>query len=503
MKNYEQYKRLIKCFSSSVIVLLEVGIYWIIWIEYYNQIIESPFWRRGNWLMVCLYGILLLFFLKMYGGFKIGYLKKGNIIYSQILSIILVNIITYLQIALLAKEFHPIVPMILMTLVDTLLVIMWTVIFHAFYSRLFPRRRMLLVYGDIPAFHLQEKINSREDKYQICGAVHINEGVDTIMGMAGQYDAVIIGDIPSHERNLLMKECFSHCIRIYTVPKISDILLRTSDELNIFDSPLYLSRNGGLKIEQRFAKRVLDILFSVLGLIITAPFSALIAISIKCSDRGPVIYKQTRLTKDGRLFEIYKFRTMVQDAEQDGIAKLASENDNRILPIGRMLRLTRLDELPQLINILKGEMSVVGPRPERPELAAEIERAIPEFSYRLRVKAGLTGYAQVYGKYNTTAYDKLKLDFTYIRNYSIWLDLKLIFMTPKIMLLKESTEGVKDVKNTNSDSNSENVELGDDGESSRSINTIQTAPNDPDSTGSISAVKETAAGKEMKRLGNY
>ena len=163
---------------------------------------------------------------------------------------------------------------------------------------------------------------------------------------------------------------------------------------------------------------------------------------IKATDRGPVFYKQVRLTKDRKEFMIYKFRTMIQDAEKDGHARLAANDDDRILPVGKFLRATRLDELPQLINILKGEMSLVGPRPERPELAAEIEKELPEFAYRLKVKSGLTGYAQIYGKYNTTAYDKLKLDLTYIRNYSFFLDLKLMIMTPKIMLMKESSEGV-------------------------------------------------------------
>ena len=152
------------------------------------------------------------------------------------------------------------------------------------------------------------------------------------------------------------------------------------------------------------------------------------------------------MTQGGRNFEIYKFRTMVQNAEKLSGARLASEHDPRILPVGRLLRATRLDELPQIYNILKGEMSVVGPRPERPELAAEIIKEIPEFSYRLKVKAGLTGYAQIYGKYNTTFYDKLKMDLMYIRNYSLLLDLKLILMTPKILLMKESTEGVADEK---------------------------------------------------------
>ena len=195
-------------------------------------------------------------------------------------------------------------------------------------------------------------------------------------------------------------------------------------------------------VEQLFLKRLTDIVVSAIGLVITAPFFLVIAIMIKGTDKGPVFYKQTRLTKDRKEFQIYKFRTMIMDAEKDGRARLASQNDDRILPVGKFLRATRLDELPQLINILKGEMSLVGPRPERPELAVEIEKGLPEFAYRLKVKAGLTGFAQIYGKYNTTSYDKLKLDLTYIRNYSYFLDWKLMLMTPKIMLLKESTEGV-------------------------------------------------------------
>ena len=214
--------------------------------------------------------------------------------------------------------------------------------------------------------------------------------------------------------------------------------------MNLFDSPLLLSKNDGLQIEQKIVKRLLDIAISATGLLISSPLFLLIAISIKCTDRGPVFYKQKRLTQGGKEFKIYKFRTMVQDAEKGGKAVLARDEDDRILPVGKILRRLRLDELPQLWNILKGDMSMVGPRPERPELMAEIVEEIPEFVYRLKVKAGLTGYAQVYGKYNTTAYDKLKLDLTYIRNYSIFLDLKLILMTPKVMFLKESTEGVKE-----------------------------------------------------------
>ena len=444
MKDYTQYKRIIKFMSSAAIVAMEAGIYGFVWVTYYNRLLEFPFWRRGNWLMIAVYAVLLIFFEQMYGGFKVGFYKKWNVIYSQILALVIVNVITYLQIALIDKRFHSLTLMGGILVTEIIVAVIWAFAFQFIYSRLFPRRHMLLVYGERPIFHLMQKISTREDKYQICNIIHYEEGVDEIMRLADQYDAIIIGDIPAHERNQLLKRCFGQGLRTYTVPKISDIINRSSDDLNLFDTPLLLSRNEDLKIEQLFAKRMMDVVCSFLGLLISSPFFLIIAFLIKATDRGPVFYKQIRLTRNGKEFEIYKFRTMIQDAEKDGHARLASEHDDRILPVGRFLRATRLDELPQLINVLKGEMSMVGPRPERPELAAEIEKELPEFPYRLKVKAGLTGYAQIYGKYNTTAYDKLKLDLTYIRNYSFFLDLKLMIMTPKIMLMKESTEGVID-----------------------------------------------------------
>ena len=230
-----------------------------------------------------------------------------------------------------------------------------------------------------------------------------------------------MGICPSHERNQLLKYCYAAGVRSYSVPKISDVLLRSSDELNLFDTPLLLSRNMGLTVEQHFLKRTEDIVISGIMLVLFSPVFLIASVAIKCTDGGPVFYKQERLTMNGKKFMIYKFRTMVVDAEKMSGPVLATDKDPRVLPIGRLLRATRLDELPQVLNILKGEMSVVGPRPERPELAAEIEKNIPEFAFRLKVKAGLTGYAQVYGKYNTTSYDKLKLDLMYIRKYSLLL----------------------------------------------------------------------------------
>ncbi len=444
MKVDEKYKRLIKLLFSTILLALILLIYSYAWIRFFNKILGTPFFRRGNWMMIFLYGVLLIFFMQMYGGFKIGYLKKGNLIYSQMLSVVFVNIFTYFQIAVIERRFLNPMPLGLMTVVDFLVIAVWTLVFQKFYVWIFPPRRMLLVSGNRADYHLLEKMNARDDKYEIRDLISYKKGVDYICRRVHKFDGVILGDMPSHERNQILKYCFKEDIRTYSVPKLSDILLRSSDELTLFDTPMLLSRNDGLTIEQEFIKRTMDIVFSAIAAVITLPFFLIIGISIKLTDGGPVFYKQTRLTKDGKVFEIIKFRTMIQDAEKYSGARLASEGDKRILPVGRLLRRTRLDELPQIYNILKGEMSLVGPRPERPEIAADIEKEIPEFSYRLKVKAGLTGYAQVYGKYNTTFYDKLKQDLMYIRNYSVWLDLKLMIMTPKIMLMKESTEGVQE-----------------------------------------------------------
>lgn len=442
-KTRERYKRLIKLSFAAVMLLGLCMLYAVAWSGYYNKaILQAPFYRRGNWMMILIYGILLAFFMNTYGGFKIGYLKNGNLIYSQIMAVLFTNLVTYLQVAVIDRRLVNPAYLLPVTGLELVFIVVWTMIFQMVYRNMFPPRRMLFIEGDRKDYHLMDKINARDDKYQICEVVSYKKNLETIKKKMELYDAVVIGDMPSHERNLLLKYCYISGIRSYSVPKISDVLLRSSDELNLFDTPLLLSRNMGFSVDQEWMKRAEDLLIATLMLLVFSPIFVLAAVGIKCTDRGPVFYKQERLTKDGKHFMIYKFRTMVVDAEKMSGPVLASERDPRILPIGKILRATRMDELPQILNILKGEMSLVGPRPERPELAAEIEREIPEFRYRLKVKAGLTGFAQVYGKYNTNSYDKLKLDLMYIRKYSLMLDLKLILMTPKIMFLKESTEGV-------------------------------------------------------------
>ena len=445
MDKREQYKRIIMFLSSVLILTLETGIFAFVWYTCYADtgMIGRTF-VRGNWVIIGQYALMLFFFYKIYGGFKVGYLRVFEVLYSQILSVICVNLITYLQLSLIGRwKFGTnLLPLLYMTATDLVMVVIWVVSMRWVYARLYPPRRMLLIYGDRNPRDLIAKLSSREDKYLICESVRLSRGADLIKAKIDEYPAVILGDIPAHERNMFLKYCFETDTRCYSIPKLSDILLRNTDSIHLFDTTLMLSRNRRLTAEELFAKRAMDILFSLAGLIIASPFMLIIALLIKLYDGGPVFYKQKRLTKDKKVFEIYKFRSMKVESEKDG-ARLAKKEDDRITPVGKVIRNIHFDELPQIFNILKGDMSLVGPRPERPEIAQQYLEEIPEFDYRLKVKAGLTGYAQVYGKYNTTPYDKLKLDLTYIETYSLWQDMKLLMLTFKILFQKENTEGVE------------------------------------------------------------
>ena len=436
MENRERYKRIIMFLSSVVIVAIETALFAYIWYNFYlSKEVIGRLFVRGNQVVIGLYVLMLYFFYKIYGGFKVGYLRVFEVIYSQILSVVCVNFITYLQLCLIGRWRlgEHLTPMLAMTGIDLIIVVIWVVGMRFVYTRLYPPRQMLMVYGEHNPGDLRSKLETRED---------ISLGLDAIKEKICGYKAVVIGDIPSHERNVLLKYCFEKDIRCYSIPKLSDIMLRNADDIHLFDTTLLLSRNLRLTAEQLFCKRLVDIVFSLLMLVIASPFMLVIALAIKLYDGGPVLYKQPRLTRDKQIFMILKFRSMKMDSEVKG-AQLAKKEDDRITPVGKIIRRIHFDELPQIFNILKGDMSLVGPRPERPEIAAVYCEKIPEFDYRLKVKAGLTGYAQVYGKYNTTPYDKLKLDLTYIETYSLKLDVKLLMLTFKILFQKENTEGVE------------------------------------------------------------
>ena len=440
-KEKEQYKKLIRSIIVILLVACETIIFMHYWINIFNKYTVFPFFQKGHWMMAAMYIIYQIIFLYIFGGLKVGYLKKANIIFSQVLAMLGSNVIIYLQIVLLSVRFVNIVPMMKATLVDICVVVIVAIISESIFRKLFPPRELIVLYEDYDPDEFIKKMNSRKDKYIIKQKLNVSDGLDKIKKDIIQSQGVVIYDVHSELRNVILKMCYENDIRAYSTTKISDILIRGAESLHLFDTPLLLYRNNGLNFEQRFVKRTMDIVVSLLMLIITSPIFLCAAIAIKMYDGGPVFYRQARYTLNGKVFNIYKFRSMIVDAEKDGKSQPATDHDPRITPVGRVLRATRLDELPQLIDILIGNMSLVGPRPERIEHVDKYSEDIPEFKYRLKVRGGLTGYAQLYGKYNTSPYDKLQLDLIYIQNYSIFLDIRLIFMTLKIMFMKESTEG--------------------------------------------------------------
>ena len=445
----ERYKHLLNFLANVVTLFWEGFCFGFVWyLQYLPQMSkENELYRRGNWAAIGLYVLIIFFFTRMFGGYKIGYMRRADIILSQILAVVLAMGVAYLEICLIANDYLSFQPLFFMGLVQVAFLIPWVFIVRKAYQFLYPPRQMLVVYGHYSPDDLIAKINTRKDKYDICASVSYRIGYEALYELIPKYSAVVLCDLPAEARNQIMKYCYQESVRTYVTPKISDILFRGADDIHLFDTPLLLSRNQGLSIVDLFIKRVMDIVISLIGIVIASPFMLMIVIAIKLYDRGPILYKQERLTKDGKPFMIYKFRSMSVNSEANG-ARLASKEDARVTPVGKVIRSIHFDELPQLFNILKGEMSVVGPRPERQVIADRYTEEIPEFVLRLKVKAGLTGYAQVYGKYNTTPYDKLKLDLTYIQQYSVWLDIRILFLTFKILFIRENTEGVDENQTT-------------------------------------------------------
>ncbi|MBR5421424.1 MAG: exopolysaccharide biosynthesis polyprenyl glycosylphosphotransferase [Lachnospiraceae bacterium] len=446
VRKQDTARRLIILFLSVLNLAAQVTGFALCWFWYYKPFMKNrgiEFWIKGDLTLIAVYVVILFLLTRMYGGTRIGYLKTWEVFLSQLFSTLIVNVMAYAVLALMATKVIPAKELLILTGVQIVWVAVWTLCSQKIYSLLFPPRKLLLVSGDRPTEDILTKFASRPDKYLISRCMNIHEGIVTVCEeLEKDYEGLVIWDIPTSERNTLLKYCYGRSIRVYIMPKIPDVLVKGTEEMHIFDTPIYLIREYALTVEQRVAKRIIDLICSLILIVLTSPLMLLTALAVKLCDGGPVLYKQIRCTLGRKEFRILKFRSMRVDAEKDGVARLAGKKDDRITPVGHVIRACRLDELPQLFNILKGDMSFIGPRPERPQIIEQYEKDMPEFAFRMKVKAGLAGYAQVYGKYNTTPYDKLKLDLTYIENYSIWLDLKLMLLTLKILFTPDATEGV-------------------------------------------------------------
>lgn len=438
----EEKRHFIRKIEAFLQIVLFTVSYYLVWLWGYQDV-TFPYLGRGKYVLMGIYAVLILILFHYSDGFNYGHSKLSDITVSQCISVFLVNFVTYWQLSLISNVMVKLLPMVMLTILDILLCMLFCYVCNAFYHKYHTPRDLVLIYGTENALELEEKMSVRDDKYHITSTISANEGYEKICREIKKHEAVLLNDVSAKMRNDIVKFCYTNSIRLYMTPKLSDIVISGAEKINTFDTPLLLIRGTGLNLEQRIMKRAMDICLCSIAMIVAAPIMLIVAIAIKLEDGGPVFFKQERVTRDEKRFDILKFRSMIVDAEKAGQVIPATDHDPRITKVGRVIRATRIDELPQIINILKGEMSIVGPRPERVEHVEKYQAEIPEFVYRTKVKGGLTGYAQIYGKYNTSPYDKLRLDLTYIEEYSILLDIKLILMTLQIMVRKESTEGFK------------------------------------------------------------
>lgn len=419
-----------------------------IWRSYYEKLIYSNSGMFEDWGIIALFVLLYFVFARVYDVFLVSLYRISEMIYSQVLAVAVTDGFIYLVICLLMRAFANILPGCAVLVVQCLLAAGWSVCSHKWYYLVSDPKKSAVIHergrgldGFISAYGM-------EKKYDVSSVLTVEECVQDLSLLDG-FETVFLDNVHSRERNIIVKYCIEHNICAYVIPRVGDVIMSGATRMHMFHLPILRVDRYSPNPEYLFIKRFMDIVFSGIALILLLPVMLITAVAIKAHDHGPVFYKQVRLTKDGKTFEVLKFRSMNMNAEANGVARLSSgENDPRITPVGHVIRKLRIDELPQLLNILEGSMSIVGPRPERPEISEQYEKTLPEFRLRLQAKAGLTGYAQVYGKYNTTPYDKLKMDLMYIANPSIWEDLMICFATVKILFMPESTEGIAEDQTT-------------------------------------------------------
>lgn len=445
-------------FCKLVLVFAVVFAFIGCWQSHYE---EAVYEYRGNYLVIFAYAILFFVFAHLYSAFKIGTVRIHEAIYSMFLSLMLTNFIMYMVLCLIARQLLLPGPLILTTLLQIALTMAGVLAANSIYFSLYRVRHILAVFGtEMADWDIIQKMSKIRERYVIDKGISINQGMDAVKDAIDKYEAVLIGDLEKSEKNEVLRYTYSTRKRIYLLPSVNDIIINNCYQSHIFDTPVLICRNGGLSTEQQLVKRTMDILISLFLLLATSPILLITALCVKLCDGGPVFYVQNRVTQNGRIFNIYKFRSMVVDADKDG-AVGAVKGDKRITRVGRVIRSTRIDELPQLFNVLKGDMSLVGPRPERTENVHAYTEMYPEFNLRHRVKAGLTGYAQIYGKYNTSPLDKLNMDLIYIERYSVLLDVKLLIMTLKILFMRESSEAFSPVQTSRLTQNVPSSQTGD------------------------------------------
>lgn len=436
------FKILLKLALGLVLILILGFLFYRTWGNYYNHLLRFPYLLKGRLFLMVIYMVLFYIFTVIYDCNNISTNQLSILIISEILSVISCNVIIYLVaiIPAIATIFVPFMPIVNMSVVDIIVIIVWSLTANYLLKKFFNAEKLLLISNEEEVEKIIYKFSKRTDLYDIKETCCFDKkNISDIYKKCDEYDTILIGDLKSEDRNDIIKYCFDNVKNFLLSPKISDILLKYSDDIFVLDTPLYYSSSYGLSFESRFIKRVIDIILSLIVIVVFLPIWLIVALLIKLEDGGPVFFLQERITYNLKKFNIIKFRSM--KVASDTVVVPTAEKDPRITKVGNVIRKFHIDEIPQFINVLIGDMSVVGPRPERIEHVHLYEKEIPEFTYRYKVKSGITGLAQIYGKYNTSAINKLKLDLIYIKRYSPLFDLELIIKTFKVLFIKENTEG--------------------------------------------------------------
>ncbi len=430
-------------FAKLINVALISGLFYAVWHFYYAKQTIVPYYSKGQLFVLGLFVALYFVLGQLYDAFLVSYYPVSQVVYSQALAILFSDVFMYIVIWLLVKSMPNLIPGLMTFAVQLVVSAVWTFLVQKWYFSVFKAQKTIVVFDERKGLEEVIEAEGYSKKFNVVSVMPVEECLENMSALS-EVDTVFLSGIHSHDRNTILKYCIENSIRVMVIPRIGDVIMSSASRMHLLHLPVLRVERFNPPLETLVIKRVFDIIVSLIALLILSPIMIITAVAIKLYDHGPVLYKQTRLTKDGKEFKVLKFRSMREDAEKDGVARLSTGTaDDRITPIGKIIRAVRIDELPQFINVLDGDMSIVGPRPERPEIAAQYEEEMPEFRLRLQAKAGITGYAQVYGKYNTAPYDKLQMDLMYIANYGLTQDLGILLATIKILFLPESTEGIE------------------------------------------------------------
>ncbi len=429
-------------------VVLQISVFVLTWLQ-----TQSRYFLTGKTTLFlsAVFAVSFIGFLATYSALEVYKTKTLDLCVKHLLSLAMSDVIIFAAIIIALRRLPDLSDLVLMVPVQIILSVLWCITAEKIHFRVHPAAETIVVYSDERSYETVDAVCKDTKNFKVIKTINLNDydgDVTRVKEILLDAEVVVLCGILLQERNDVFKFLIEHNKKVIVRPSIGDVLVSTAQREYLFNVPVLTYSSADKPFFTLALKRVIDVVVSALMLLLASPVMLLVAMAIKIEDKGPAFYKQVRLTKNAKEFKIIKFRSMRVDAEKDGVARLASDNDDRITKVGKFIRATRLDELPQLINILKGDMSLIGPRPERPEISKQYEEELPEFAMRLKVKAGLTGYAQVYGKYNTTPYDKLQMDLMYIADMSFFTDIKIILLTVQIMFQKDSTEGVKEGNTT-------------------------------------------------------